>query len=232
MAKHNEEISANIIASKLSPHSAGESFDAQVHRLRCSGFPDSILFDVAERLLTSQKRQRKSEKTRRPAIVPYIHCLAHNLKRVASKYDVQVALSAPDKLKKLCPRINNKKEENVQCQTRHQHKYVDCKSHVVYEVPFSCGKVYVGQSGRRINVRLREHDLSLKASPSGHLTVHVRDCHCTPLFNQTKVLKHLNDKRAREIYEAYKIKKEESKCVSAPSVFLSEKELRYLDTCP
>ncbi|CAN7949904.1 unnamed protein product, partial [Ixodes hexagonus] len=144
---HSKLIKRAIVTSCFSTalkksrlHSAEKSFEVQVQRLQFSGFPNSILFDVAERLLMSQRRERNKETRRRPAIMPYIHRLSHNIKRVASKYDVQVALSAPNKLKRLCPKINNKKEEHVDCKVNHQHKYVDCSCGIVYEIPFSCGK--------------------------------------------------------------------------------------------
>ena len=31
---------------------------------------------------------------------------------------------------------------------------------VVYEIPFSCGQVYIGQTGRCLNERAREHKLA------------------------------------------------------------------------
>lgn len=210
-------------------HSAMKSFENQVQRLLCSGFPSSILFEIAEKLLTSKRRQRQREKSKRPAILPYLHRLSHNIKKVASKYDVQIVLSAPDKLKKLCPKINNTKGEQGGCQVNHRHKYVECNSRVVYEIPLSCGQVYIGQSGRCINVRLREHDLALKASPAGHLAVHVRDCNCTPLFKNTKILKRLNEKTSREICEAHMITRKAGQCISAPSVALSKREIQYLE---
>ncbi|CAN7980104.1 unnamed protein product, partial [Ixodes pacificus] len=98
-------------------HSAGKSFDAQVQRLKASGYPSSIIYDVAESLITSNKKHdTEKHKKHRPTVLPYIHRLSHNLKRTAAKFQVQVVLSAPDKLKRLRPKITAS-TGRVQCKT-------------------------------------------------------------------------------------------------------------------
>ncbi|CAN7941860.1 unnamed protein product, partial [Ixodes hexagonus] len=132
----------NAALQKSCEHSAKFSFEAQVQRLQDSGYTSSVLFDVAERLTTpNEGRKRSCVKKRRPAVIPCIHKISHNLKRIASRYDVQVALSAPDKLKKLCPKINSLNKISEQCAVNHTHMYyVNCSVNVVYEIPLSCGK--------------------------------------------------------------------------------------------
>lgn len=237
---HSKLVKRGIVSSCLSAalkksciHSARESFDAQVSRLKASGYPTSILSDVVECLIKPNRTSKRSrEKRSRPAVVPYIHRISHNFKRIASKYNVPVVFSAPDKLKKLCPKVNTPHKKPDKCSVRHSNQYVNCCSGVVYVIPFTCGKVYVGQSGRCINVRLREHALSLKSSPSGHLALHVRDCGCAPLLSGTTILTRSPDKRTREILEAEVIETKGDDCISAPSVTLSSKELDYMKHFP
>lgn len=40
--------------------------------------------------------------------------------------------------------------------------YVKCNEGAEYEIPLVCGKVYIGQTGRCTNDRLREHAPSLE----------------------------------------------------------------------
>lgn len=176
--------------------------------------------------------QQDNFKGRQPAVVRYLHRISHNLNWAASKFDVQVVLSAPEKLRRLCPKINDQHEQTAECAVKHQHQYVACISNVVYEIPFSCGKVYVVQSGRCLNVRLREHALALRSSPAGHLALHVSDCLCTPLFEHTKVLKRFSGQRSTELFEAHVILFKRDACISAPVVALSEKEQFYLSLYP
>ncbi|CAN7999635.1 unnamed protein product [Ixodes pacificus] len=88
------------------------------------------------------------------------------MKKIASTViDVQVVIWAPDKLKRMCPKINNVKQQHHECDINHKHRYVNCNSGVVYEIPFTYGKACIGQTGRCINTRLREHALTLKSTP-------------------------------------------------------------------
>lgn len=85
------------------------AFDNQVHRLKRAGFPGTLLTPVAETHLQNIKGKKKAvavgSKTKivRPAVVAYIHKVTHNLKKVAGRYGVPLALSASVKLGQLCP---------------------------------------------------------------------------------------------------------------------------------
>lgn len=66
---------------------------------------------------------------------------------------------APNKLGRICAAIHRKNEQ-VQgkkqrdiCEVKHNanNNFVDCRTGVVYKIPFSCGRFYVGQTGRCIN---------------------------------------------------------------------------------
>lgn len=227
MAIINNSLHAAL--RKSCEHKAGQSFEDQLQRLATSGYPSTILFEAVERMISSRKGKEKTKPPRqRLAVIPYIHQVSHNMKKVASRYNIPVVFSAPNKLKKLCPKINTPQDRQVQCTIKHKKKYVPCQSQVIYEIPFTCGKTYVGQTGRCVNTRLREHATSLKSTPAGHLAVHVRDCKCQPILTKTKILRRFRDKTSREIYEAFTIKEKEDACVSAPSVELTDKELLYL----
>ncbi|XP_040062456.1 uncharacterized protein LOC120837287, partial [Ixodes scapularis] len=164
-----------------------------------------------------------SRQLTRPAVIPYIHNPSHNLKKVAAHFEVPVVFSAPHKLSHLCSKINNKKGEGKVCQKKHANQYVECATSVVYNIPLSCGKSYVGQTGRCINERAREHAWSVKQSPSGNLAVHCDRCPCSPELEKTTVLGRYENKTAREIHEAFRIREQGvSLCISAPSLHLTD----------
>lgn len=105
---HLKLVKRGIVSSCLSAalkknciQSARQSFDAQVARLKASSYPTSILSDAAECMIKPNRTSERSRQKRsRSAVVPYIHRISHDFKRIASKYDVRVVFSAPDKLKK------------------------------------------------------------------------------------------------------------------------------------
>lgn len=144
-------------------------------------------------------------------------------KKVTSRYDIAVAFSAPDHLKKLCPEINTPQERHNECDLRLKQTHIPLQIHIIYELHFTCSKVNVGHSSRCVNTRLRGYDSSLKSTPAGYLAVYVTDCHCNPILTKKKVLQKFREKRSRELYEAMTIKEKENSCVSAPSGALSDK---------
>lgn len=210
------------------------SFMDQVNRLINAGYPTYLLTSVAEGLLkkmkTRQKNDRNNKKKGKVAVLPYIHTVSHNLKRIAKRADVSVVFSAPDKLSRLCRHVNSDTPSSEVCRKKHQRQFIPCATNVVYSIPLLCGREYIGQTGRCVNDRLKEHSYNVEKSKSGHLGVHCRDCPgCEPIFSSTAILCRNKHKLTREIIEAHKIAKREEKCVSVPSVALSSKEINYLD---
>lgn len=190
---------------KCCTHRMQTSFDSQVSRLLDAGYPRSLLSAESEALLQKLKRKRVkpqviAEKTR-PEVVSYSHKVAHNLKRVATKYRVPIVFSAPRKLGGLCSRISGKKKSDS-CGKKHATKYVGRKVGTLYQIPLMCDKVYIGQSGRCINYHLRAHDLSIKNGTGSHLPIHGRNCGCTPRLKETIIMDRSRDTVERELAEA------------------------------
>ncbi|XP_075539192.1 uncharacterized protein LOC142573847, partial [Dermacentor variabilis] len=127
------------------PHKCLSSFMAQVDRLKQAGFPQHIITAVAEGLLKTTKRGRQDEES----------TLRGNT-RIGNNANVSVIFSAPIKLSNLC-KASYCGSEKPSCRTNHKERYVHCVNNIVYELPLSCGKKYIGQRGRCLNDRLREH---------------------------------------------------------------------------
>uniref|UniRef100_A0A131Z346 Tick transposon n=1 Tax=Rhipicephalus appendiculatus TaxID=34631 RepID=A0A131Z346_RHIAP len=74
---------------------------------------------------------------------------------------------------------------------------------VVYEVPLSCGRVYIGQTGQCVNDRTREHDLAIKNNLLAYLSVHSSACGCQAKFDNITILGRSEEVIEREMLEAY-----------------------------
>uniref|UniRef100_A0A224Z1C1 Tick transposon n=1 Tax=Rhipicephalus zambeziensis TaxID=60191 RepID=A0A224Z1C1_9ACAR len=119
-------------------------------------------------------------------------------------------------------------KKNV-CSVNYRTRFVTCVCGVVYNIPLTCGKVYIGQTGAGLNERLRQHSNTLKGTPRSHLSSHCRSCGCKPLFDRTHVIfRHMNQ-RSREIIEAFRIKKNHDTCISAPFIYLHDCEISLLE---
>lgn len=161
-------------------HQACASFHAQVERLTASGFPKKLLVSVAETLWdVGPKSQRKKR-----AVIPHVHCeSSHRLNKVGNGASVRVVFSARNKLSGLCRRLNTEPSKaQTSSKKKKKHAFTEGNTAVVYDVPFSCGRSYIGQTGRRVNDRLREHASTLKARTESNLAVHCASCACSPFL--------------------------------------------------
>lgn len=207
------------------------SFQLQIVRLNASKFPALLVSSVCESLLKKLKgpgNNDSNERERQPTIaIPYVHRISHNLKKALSKYSVNVVFTAPCKLSKVCSMMSKRKSKK--CEKKHDTTFTECDTNVVYKIPLSCDKVYIGQTGRCFNERAREHALSVKNNSGGHLAEHCKRCGCTPEFARTSFLKRALDRTEREIVEAYYILKTGDNCISTPSITLMSNEVTFLE---
>lgn len=74
-------------------------------------------------------------------------------------------------------------ERSFHIQRPHCNKVV-IKKRVIYAIPLTCKRRYVGQTGRCIDVRLHELASSLKVNAGGQLAAHCRQWKCEPEFDQ------------------------------------------------
>lgn len=212
------------------------SFDNQIGRLLAAGFPELLVVAVAESILQRVKNRAGAERAEtqrwmaRPVAMPYMHQVSHNLKKVANRHRIPVVFTAPNKLSRLCPRICGDRKGG--CQTSHDSRFVGCATGVVYSVPLLCGKVYIGQTERCINDRLREHALKVKKKEDkyAHLVAHIITCGCEARFYETTILGKSTNYTARVALEAFYIHKNSDICISEASILLHSAELNYLNS--
>uniref|UniRef100_A0A6M2CJD0 Putative tick transposon n=1 Tax=Rhipicephalus microplus TaxID=6941 RepID=A0A6M2CJD0_RHIMP len=163
------------------------------------------------------------------SVIPYMHNISHRLRKIGQQCGVRVVFSAPHKLSYLSRVTCPVKKRKRQCTTKHRKKFLDCSHNVIYRIPLSCGCCYIGQTGRCLNDRLREHKNNVRNAKEGFLAIHCSSCGCTPLFEETTIIGRHQDMRTREIIEAAHIAKEGSLCISMASIGLSAKELSFLE---
>lgn len=128
----------------------------------------------------------------------YIQSVSHRLKKVWCSCGVNV-FTAANKLGKMCAAVYSTYPQNEQlqgkkwtdiCQVKHtaDNNFIDRRTGVVYEIPFSCEEIYVGQTARSINQRINEHRKTLSGGMLSNLSLHCRDCNCTPKLDKCTIL--------------------------------------------
>ena len=194
---HSKNVKQSVATTVLTAalrkscsHQVGRSFQTQISRLQAAGYPNALLIATCEKICNSIKRNPGEEgqtkkNTRQPIVIaPYIHGITHRLKKIAGRQGVHVVCSAPNKAHSMCRRVNQEGNSKGEvCGIAHRTKYATCEKGVIYNIPLSCGRSYIGQTGRCINDRAREHAASLRnISAGGHLSAHCRECRCTDTF--------------------------------------------------
>ena len=214
-----------------------KSFDTQISRLLDAGYPKTLLVAICEKICQNLKRGQEGiegktkKKTGNPiVVVPYLHGITHRLKKIAGRQGVQVVCSAPNKAYSMCGRVyENQRSNQAACNIAHKTKYALCQKEVVYNIPLTCGKCYIGQTGRCINDRTREHATSLRnLTAAGHLAAHCRACQCEAQLRNVNIVGQHKNQLAREMLEALAIEEKGEQCVSAPSVALHNTEKMFL----
>lgn len=109
---------------------------------------------------------------------------------------------------------------------------------VVYQIPLSCGRSYVDQTGRCLNERMQEHrnlhaNWHRRALASLHANWHSQNGVCIARSADAHPILRVRrerNKREREICEAFQIGMLGAElCVSEPSVHITDKEFQYLE---
>ena len=76
------------------------------------------------------------------------------------------------------------------------------KEGIVYKVPCSCGKFYVGQSGKHLEKRLSQHRYYIsRDDPSSAINMHTRLCHQPIRWNDAEEIYKRADYTERNIIE-------------------------------
>ncbi|XP_075730561.1 uncharacterized protein LOC142772252 [Rhipicephalus microplus] len=139
-------------------HKLDESLWAQAKRLLNSGYPLHLLTAVAECISRKGRANGKD----------------------------QVVFSAPEKLQGMCKKVNAESSGKQVCKIKQREKFVNCCWGVVYSTPLTCGCEYIGQSGRCVNERLKEHKY-VERAVRGHLALHCQRCGCVHICSKTPV---------------------------------------------
>lgn len=157
----------------------GASFEQQSDRLSSAGYPKPVLVSVVERILREARpsAQHRSEDVAsgncpKVGVVPYMHQISHNLKKIGKKANIKVVFLAPNKLGKPSKLTNPNRPTPEKCNKKHQKRFVACASWVVYSLPLNCKRQYIGQTGRCLNDRLRKHCNNIKSGTGGFLAAH------------------------------------------------------------
>jgi hypothetical protein len=94
--------------------------------------------------------RQTSEKDNKPtstAYIPYINNTYGRLSRMLAKYNIKSVAIPHTKIASYLQQVKDA---------------IGLKTPGIYKIPCECGKVYIGQSGQSIHLRIKEHDRHIR----------------------------------------------------------------------
>ena len=77
-------------------------------------------------------------------VIPYVAGMSEDIRRVCRKFNIRVVFKSGRTLHSMLTKVKNTLPPGKQ-------------SNVVYRIPCSCSQVYIGETKRRLETRLKEH---------------------------------------------------------------------------
>ena len=112
-------------------------------------------------------------------VIPYVAGMSEDIRRVCRKFNIRVVFKSGRTLRSMLTKVKDTLPLGKQ-------------SNVVYRIPCSCGQVYIGETKRRLETRLKEHrdacerGMMEKSAVAEHAWEHQHPIH----WEETTVLDH------------------------------------------
>ena len=119
------------------------SIEGKIYREDLAKLRDPVRFEN-ERL---ERRDENNKKVRMSLPFPG-HNFSHQLRRVCRKYEVEPVYRAASTIRDRIVRLKDPLSSNE-------------TAGVIYEIPLNCGKVYIGETGRKWAVRKTDHNKNI-----------------------------------------------------------------------
>ena len=151
--------------------------------MRLNGYPDKLISKTIKQALSSNSKSKNSQNVEVPNLfLPYEKGISEKLNRLANKYGLEVIFT---------------RSLSVKSKLRTYPFKSDSACGVVYKVTCSCCKKYVGETGRTIEERIKEHQADVNNEKSVEkitgLSQHLRESGHTPNWKKVEILAKENN---------------------------------------
>ena len=125
--------------------------------------------------------------------LPYVKGLAERIKKICSPYDIRTVFTSGSTFRRYLFRVKPPTEFNM-------------TKNCVYSIPCSCGKIYKGETGRPLKVRLEEHRKAIvrgeieKSGMADHIWK--ENGNHLPLWDKVEIIDRAEHWRIRRLKES------------------------------
>ena len=200
---HPESIKLGIIKSIFDRALSicdNENTDREIEQNRNifkdNGFDDNQIHRCLQRALRGRRNKTSENRENKKYVsLPYVKGLSEKISRTLSKHNIIVAHKSNRTIKDILCHPKDKITEEE-------------KKGIIYKVNCLCGKSYIGETGRPLSTRMKEHR---KAVVNGELNKSAIAEHCYKCGQQidwanAMAIGHESDFWRRKIKESIKIK--------------------------
>ena len=157
-------------------------------------YPSSFVRKLAKttRVTANQEPVQEFKST---AVLPYIKGVSEVLRRCLQQQGIRTVFKSETTLRSHLVRPKDALEPTKQ-------------SGVVYKIPCECGKVYIGETGRSMRERIKEHDrdIRLARTQTSAVSEHANETGHAPLWDKVKFIDRDPHWYTRRVKEAIHIR--------------------------
>ena len=142
-----------------------------------NGYPKNFVRSCS--ISTPSQTRQPQDPPRTTICVPYVSGVSEDIRRVCRQFNIRVAFRSGRSLRSLLTRVKDPLPTGLQ-------------SKVIYRIPCSCGKAYIGETSRRLETRLKEHQLACRKQDLERSAVaeHAWNDHCPMKWDEATVVDH------------------------------------------
>ena len=181
-----------------------ENFALLHHTLMKNGYPKKLIDDIIQRTKAQFKPydpatdlHKEGKEMKQRVAIPYVSGVFEHLKAEMNKFDINLVAKADNNLKMSI--FSKVKDKTPLLQ----------QSGVVYEVPCTCEKRYLGKTVQRLGNRARQHINAIKSGDQEHsgLSEHAIQTGHNPRWSGVKIIYKESNPKKLGILENIAIKK-------------------------
>ena len=184
----------------------GEYFKEELQHLtstfRSNGYPMKLI----RKALHKKKKSNDCQTNKMEELtlcLPYIKGLSETLQRTCQPLNIRVANKGTNTLRSILTKVKTPLDSYQ-------------KTGVIYQIPCSCGEVYIGETGKTINERVKEHKRSVcRMDTNNSIAVHVMNTSHDIAWDQATIITQETHRLKRKIKEAMLIQK--TPCINMDS---------------
>ena len=161
--------------------------------LDSNGYPSSFVQKITKARTTPRREPVAEFKS--TAVLPYVQGVSASLRRCLEQQGIRTVFKSDTTLRSHLVRpedtVNPAKQDGV-----------------VYRIPCECGKVYIGETGRSMQERIKEHDrdIRLARTQTSAVAEHAHETGHYPIWNEVKFIDRDPHWYTRRVKEAIHIR--------------------------